>query len=342
MNRGLVLGKFYPPHKGHIHLIEEAKKRSDHLTILICSLEKEMIPGSLRFQWLKELCEDKTTEIIWVKDENPQYPNEDQNFWEIWKQSILNHCKVKPDILFTSEEYGEPLSKVLSCKHIAIDIRRNLFPISATEIRNRPTKHWDYIPKPIQPYFLKRIVLTGSESVGKTTMAEKLSKHFNTNWVPEFAREYLESKPTPMDMSDFLPIAEGHLHSENQLAKSANRFLFLDTDLLTTKVYLERYYNNSIPWLTDRALDLKYDLSLFFDIDIPWIADRLRDLGDERIFMRSMFQNAMEDANRPYTFISGSFQERKLKCVNLINRLSEEPMNPIYFNETQRQLRNFG
>jgi len=339
MNHGLILGKFYPPHKGHLHLVQEAKKHCDVLTVLVCSLEKEIIPGELRFEWMKELLPNQNINVIWVKDENPQFPEDHAHFWQIWKRTIESHSPYPIHSLFSSENYGDPLASVLGCKHIPIDIDRNVIPISATKIRESPLKYWEYIPEPIRPYFVKKIVLTGSESVGKTTLSKKLAEWFQTNWVPEFAREYLEKKPNPMEESDFLPIAKGHLVSEVETTKSSNGLLFLDTDLLTTKVYLERYYGSEIPWLTERALGLKYDGSLFLDIDIPWERDKLRDLGDEREEMKTKFLNAMEEAKRDYFLVKGNYLEREKLAIHYVNQIKEQPINPFSFTIEQILLR---
>lgn len=339
MKHGLILGKFYPPHKGHLHLIREAKKLCDHLTVLVCSLQREIIPGFLRVEWMKELHTRPDIEIIWVQDENPQFPEDHPNFWEIWKETIISHSPFAIDVIFTSETYGDPLASVLGCKHITIDLGRNQFPISATAIRESPIQHWEFIPELIRPFFVKRIVLTGSESVGKTTLAKKLADRFETNWIPEFAREYLEQKPTPMDESDFLPIAKGHLSSEVEAAKTSNGILFLDTDLLTTKVYLERYYGSEIPWLTKRALGLQYDASLFLDIDIPWEKDKLRDLGDEREEMKIRFLNAMEEAKRDFFLIKGDFSEREIRAIESVNQIKKWPISPQSFTKEQIDLR---
>jgi NadR type nicotinamide-nucleotide adenylyltransferase len=342
MINGLILGKFYPPHKGHLHLIKEAKKKCDVLTVLMCSLEKELIPGNLRYEWMLELLPNPNIEIVWVKDENPQYPEEHPNFWQIWKQTINSHTNHQIDIVFTSELYGDQLASVLGCQHIPIDIDRKVVPISGTQIREKPIQFFEWIPEPIRPYFVKRIVLTGSESVGKTTLAKKLADHFQTNWIQEYARDYLEQKPTPMAESDFLPIAKGHLLSEVEAAKSSHGILFLDTDLLTTKVYLERYYQREIPWLTERALGLQYDTSLFLDIDIPWEKDKLRDLGEEREGMKTRFLEAMEDAKRDFFWVKGNFSERERLAIEYVNQIKEWPMNPVAFTKEQTLLRTIG
>ena len=136
---GLVLGKFYPLHKGHIHLIQSARKKVNKLYVLVCSLKREAIPGDLRFYWMKETFPD--LDVYHLTDENPQFPEEDPNFWEIWKRSIRQFIKEPIDIVFTSEEYGEMLAKKLNARHICIDLERKTFPISGTQVRESPFKN---------------------------------------------------------------------------------------------------------------------------------------------------------------------------------------------------------
>lgn len=340
MIHGMILGKFYPVHKGHLYLIEEAKKHCDRLTVLCGSIQREHIPGSLRVEWLRQLIEDDKTTVISIADENPQFPEEDPNFWEIWKQSILSRLEVAPNIVFSSENYGEHLAQVLGASHLCIDLDRKKVPISASRIREAPLLHWEFIPELIRPYFLKRVVLTGSESVGKTTLAKRLADEFETNWIPEFAREYLESKPSPMTVDDFLPIAKGHLQSEIEASKSANKFLFLDTDHLTTKIYLHHYFKSEDLWITKLAKNLYYDESLLLDIDIPWVADSLRDLGNEREYMKQLFVEEMKRANRSFKMVKGNFTERESFAKEVIKSLESKPMEPKYFGIDQIQLRS--
>ncbi len=342
MIHGIILGKFYPVHKGHLYLIEEAKKYCDRLTVLCGSIQSELIPGSLRVEWLKQLIKDDKTTAISITDENPQFPEEDPNFWEIWKKSILSRLEFAPNIVFSSENYGERLAQVLGASHLCIDLDRKKVPISASRIREAPLLHWEFIPELIRPYFLKRVVLTGSESVGKSTLAERLANEFKTNWVPEFAREFLESKPSPMTVDDFLPIAEGHLKSEIEASKTANKFLFLDTDHLTTKIYLQHYFHSEDPWITKLAKNLYYDESLFLDIDIPWVADSLRDLGKEREYMKQFFMNEMHLANRSFQMVQGNFKVRESLAIEIVKTLESKPMEPKYFESEQIQLRSFG
>ena len=119
-----------------------------------------------------------------------------------------------------------------------------------------------------------KVVIYGPESSGKTTLSRELAKYYNTIWIEEFAREYLQEKwnkeNKTCELNDMLPIAIGQIKLENEFSKKANKILFCDTDLLETKVYSETYYNGFCdPVLEKYALENKYDLYILTDVDIP-------------------------------------------------------------------------
>ncbi|HMV44208.1 MAG TPA: AAA family ATPase, partial [Leptospiraceae bacterium] len=272
-----------------------------------------------RFYWMKETFPD--LDVYHLTDENPQFPEEDPNFWEIWKRSIRQFIKEPIDIVFTSEEYGEMLAKKLNARHICIDLERKTFPISGTQVRESPFKNWDLISDAAKSYFVKRIVIYGPESTGKTTLARTLAEYYKTEWVPEFAREYLENKNSPVELSDIPIIAEGQIRTEDELAKKANRILICDTDILVTKVYSEHYYNTCPEWIKEGAYNRKYALHLLTNNDIPWVADILRDRGDRREEMFELFKTELEKANKSYKLISGNYKERFDTAVQIIDEL---------------------
>jgi len=165
------------------------------------------------------------------------------------------------------------------------------------------------------PVNLIKVVLFGPESTGKTTMSELLAKHYDTVWVAEYAREYLQEKwnneRKTCEDSDLIPIAKGQIALENKLAQKADRILICDTDLLETKVYSEEYYGGFVhPELDKYALKNQYDLYLLTNIDTPWEADDLRDRPDERLEMYQAFENTLIRYNRPYIKLNGSIKER--------------------------------
>lgn len=177
-----------------------------------------------------------------------------------------------------------------------------------------------------QPTNLIKVVLFGPESSGKTTLAKALAEHYNTLWVPEYSRAYLQKKwdreHKICEPKDILPIGQGQMQTENTLSQQATKILFCDTDLLETKVYSEAYFDGFCdPLLATYALKNKYDLYLLTDIDIPWEQDDLRDRPTRRKEMFGYFEKALNDYTRNYVTINGELQERLSKATKYIDQL---------------------
>ncbi|NRA94389.1 MAG: ATP-binding protein [Psychroserpens sp.] len=171
-----------------------------------------------------------------------------------------------------------------------------------------------------------KIVLFGPESSGKTTLCKQLAKHYDTLWVPEYAREYLQKKwdtaQKVCEPEDLLPIAIGQMELENKYAKKANKILFCDTDLLETKVYSEVYYEDFCdPLLNKYALKNQYHLYFLTYIDTPWEADDLRDKPNEREEMFRAFELALEENDRPFVLLQGNQETRLQKAVSQIDKI---------------------
>ena len=176
------------------------------------------------------------------------------------------------------------------------------------------------------PVNLIKVVLFGPESTGKTTMSELLAKHYDTVWVAEYAREYLQDKwnneRKTCEDADLIPIARGQIALENELALKADRILICDTDLLETKVYSEEYYGGLVhPNLDKYALKNQYDLYLLTNIDTPWEADDLRDRPDQRQEMFQAFENTLIKYKRPFIQLDGSIKERMKLATAAIDKL---------------------
>ena len=180
-----------------------------------------------------------------------------------------------------------------------------------------------------EPSDLVKVVLFGPESTGKTTLAAQLAEHYNTQWVPEYAREYLQEKwdreQRTCEPVDLLPIALGQMDLENRLSKNAERLLICDTDLLETKVYSEAYYLGFCdPILEKYALLNHYDLYLLTSIDIPWEKDDLRDKPNERQQMFNYFKNTLIKYSRNFITLKGTEEERLGKAIQSIDQLLKD------------------
>lgn len=317
--RGLVLGKFMPLHNGHIHLIETAAAQVDELTIFVCSIASEPISGALRYHWMREQFPD--LRVIHIMDENPQEPGEHRFFWEIWTNTIQRNCPEGVDIFFSSEHYGDELAKRINAKHILVDLERKKVLVSATQIRQNPWGNWAFIPTVVRPYYIKRVVLSGPESTGKSVLSKKLAAHFNTNFVEEYGRTYCEEIKNDLDPIDFGHIAGGQMIMEDMAAKKANKVLFCDTDLIITQVWAEIYFNHCPQWILEASHQRKYDLFILLDVDIPWVNDGTRAFEKQRHWMWNRLREEFESRNLPYIMIKGGFQERFDQAVEAVEEL---------------------
>lgn len=186
---------------------------------------------------------------------------------------------------------------------------------------------------------LVKIVLFGPESTGKTTLSIQLAKHYNTVWVEEFARAYLQTvwnqERRTCEPKDIMPIAYGQMALENRLAKRADKVLICDTDLLETKVYSEEYYGGYVdPLLEKAAVDNSYDLYLLTYIDTPWVEDDLRDRPEQRLEMFNAFKKALDDYNRPYILLKGDKETRLKAATEAIDKIIAQKKNLYSYSES--------
>ena len=162
---------------------------------------------------------------------------------------------------------------------------------------------------------LSKVVFFGPESTGKTTLAKHLAKAYATEWVPEYARDYLQKKfdttNTICEPKDLLPIANGQLKLEHKLEQKANTYLFCDTNVLETYVYSKIYFPDlEFPVLKKMALSQDYDFYFLTDIDVPWEKDDLRDKPSERQEMFETFRSFLLKYDKKFVILTGKLNER--------------------------------
>jgi HTH-type transcriptional repressor of NAD biosynthesis genes len=171
-----------------------------------------------------------------------------------------------------------------------------------------------------------RVCLIGPESSGKSTLSRKLAQHYNAPLVLEYAREYLQdlwdTKQKICRPMDLLPIAKGQMKLENAAVANATNLVICDTDLLTTKIYSEAYYDGWCPELLEKiALKNEYDLYLLTYIDTPWEKDDLRDRPERREEMFNYFKHTLEKYKKPFILVKGTVPERMVTATESIKTL---------------------
>ncbi len=319
MKRGLVIGKFMPVHTGHLALIDFAASQCDELIVSMSYTSSDPIPYDLRFAWLKQLLDQAPHIKVFLvqdefDDESLAWPERTKH-WAVF----LEKTYPKVDVLISSEEYGPFLASHLKATHISFDPLRKQVPVSATQIRHHPFHYWENIPVPVRPYFVKKICLYGPESTGKSVMAKWLADSYQTEWVPEVAREFVTSNE--FSVEDIIKIGYAHAARIEEKTKSANKILFCDTDAITTQIY-SRHYLGVIPHeLIELEKRITYDYYFLFDIDVPWVADDMRDLGDRRKEMFNIFKKELDDRKITYELVSGKWKERQDQITSFMNMI---------------------
>jgi NadR type nicotinamide-nucleotide adenylyltransferase len=175
-----------------------------------------------------------------------------------------------------------------------------------------------------------RVCLTGPESTGKTTLAERLAAHFGTVWVPEFSREYAEGKPEPLVYDDVEPIANGQIALEERVTAGAAGLVILDTDILSSVVY-SRFCYGSVPERVVSAARARLaDRYLLFSVDVPYVDDPVRSSIEDRHLLFVQFQKTLDEFGVSYSIVSGDWEERFRRSVEEVGRV-------LFHAETRRR-----
>ena len=308
MTRGFVLGKFMPPHEGHVFLCETARTLVDQLTILVCWLPDDPIPGEQRLAWMCEMFPH--CRVVGHGEPAPQVPEDDADFWPIWG-AIVRAAHPEPiDLVFASERYGERLAEEVGARFHPIDPGREAVPISASAIRADPWGRWDYLPPVVRPHWARTICLHGVESTGKSTLAAQLARHFDTLLVPEYGRTWCETFGTDLTMSDLVEIARTHQAMTEVALRRCNRRLVLDTDPLMTMAWADMMLGRRDAWFG--RWQATADLYLLLDIDLPWHDDGTRIFGDpaERERFHALCIAALEERGVRWALVRGEGEAR--------------------------------
>lgn len=308
---GVVIGKFLPFHLGHKGMIEAATRGAEVVTVIICHTDGYGIPPETRRDWIRRAFPDVNIQII-LHDKRLDSVSTDVS--RDWASKTIECLRFVPDVVFSSEDYGPYYAQWMGSDHVMYDRERKSDPVSGTQIRSDPFKHWDMIDNNVRAYYCKRIVVLGAESTGTTTLARDLAEHYDTVWVPEYGRLYASARMfgQSWDTNDFVRIAKMQNLMEDALAQEANKILICDTDSFATSIWHERYIGSRSRDVEDISSRRNVTLYILTDIDVPFEQDGTRDGEHIRKWMTQVFLGRLFESGRNYMLVSGS-RERRVK-----------------------------
>ena len=321
--RGFLLGKFMPPHAGHVALCQMAAALVDELTVMVCTLDSEPVPGRLRGSWMRSLLPG--VNVVHYDQDIPQEPGDHPDFWPIWRRAIREVQPEPIDYVFGSEPYVARLAEELGARSVPVDPGRRAFPISSSEVREDPAGNWRHIPGPVRPWFQKRVVVFGAESVGKSTLADRLAALQDGPVVPEYGRGYEGSRGDgPWSAAELIELARRHEAHRAAIAPWGGPLLVEDTDPLLTAVWAQMLLGQRVPELEARPMA---DLYILLDADVPFVQDGIRyfaDGGGRRRF-QGLCEEMLERIGARYERITGDWDTRDRQAQAAVGRLRAEP-----------------
>ncbi|HVK24636.1 MAG TPA: AAA family ATPase [Actinokineospora sp.] len=333
----LVLGKFYPPHAGHHHLIRSAAAVAERTTVAVLGSSVESLSIADRVRWIAdEHAGDRGVAVLGDLDDHPVDYHDDA-IWDLHMgviRSVLARRAIADgdptgapvDVVFTSEHYGAELAARLGAKHVQLDLDRTQFPVSGTAVRADPVGQWEFLAPATRAGLAARIVVVGAESTGTTTLSKALAEHYGAPWVPEHGRLHTEEKlaaavaltgnadPAALvwTLGDFLDVAARQAAAED--AAATEPVLICDNDPWAATVWGERYLGREHPEIA--AGDRRPALYLLTDhVGVPFEQDGWRDGEHLRGWMTARFVHGLRDRGVPWVLLTGNHEHRLRQAI---------------------------
>ena len=344
---GIIFGKFYPLHTGHVNFIQIASGYVENLYVVVCtdddrdkklyeeSKMKKMPTVKDRIRFVeKTFKHQKNIKIIHLAEDGiPFYPNG----WKLWSERVqeaLLKNKIKVDVTNETQDVENYKNNFLTLPNFEktfnknlkiqlIDINRNNFHISATEIRKNPYKNWFFIPKYVREFFVLKVAIIGSEHSGKTNLAHKLSNYYNTTYVKEYRKEYikeeLQNHIENMQYSDYSNIAYEHNRRILESVKNADKLTFIDTEFSSLQTFsiIQNYQKNLV--IEDLIKHSSFDILIYIEKEI--------NSKNEKSEFDNILQHLLKKNNQKFIKLfyknNKSLTENYIKSIEIINKYLE-------------------
>lgn len=348
----LVLGKFYPPHPGHLHLLSVALASHERVALLCLGSSQESFTPQRRLQALMEDARAAALDVFRIiprsgLDEAP-FDLDDEACWQSHLGVFVAHLHGLPrlDAVVTSESYGVELARRLGIRHVACDLRRVRVPLSATAIRADPIGHWGFLGPGTRAMLAARVVLLGAESTGTSTVAMQLVQRLRTRGTPwdetrlveEYGRELTIRKQElqrtrigKQDISvtwhadDFAEVAAVQAAREDEAARAGSPVLVCDTDAFATPTWERRYLSTGARLNAgDHGLGDVYLLTSHEGV--PFVQDGTRDGEHLRAGMTINFTQELIRHGRPWAMLTGPLGQRLDLAERITDRIVQRKL----------------
>lgn len=350
-SEGVLIGKFMPLHKGHEFMIDFAIANLGVTHIIVASSAEEDEESGLnifaRYSAIEEKYNSAYVNVHMIRDTYgpaKEYDADgtaiDEDFWEFWVNAI-RECAPDAEIVVSSDKYGKELGERLcgdtgERTWMPVDPGREMFNISATEIRKNPIANWDMISKEFRKFYTKRIVVVGPESCGKSTLVKDLAAYFGSIAVPEYGRIVSEAYPQ-MTARDFTDILDGQAAMNACAVENSNGLVFIDTEAVTTMLYGEEYLmNERISGIMDEMHNQYFDLLVLIPPVLPWVNDGTRVMPNQDDRMVFYEELKAEFRARPHTYgqaviLGETDREKRVELIaNEVSKLFDTDLNHFF------------